>query len=200
MLLTRTLPSSHERLLASFNSNLFGAVNLTRSILPHFRQKKAGTIVFMGSVGGWQGDVGAGPYCATKFAMEGVVECLQKETSEFGISTIVIEPGDFRTKVYSAENVKWAPLSIPEYQLMHDAIQAMVQAFDGLQSGDPRKAAERIVDVVRKEGLAAGKETPPRLPLGPDSLQQLRNKCLSTLKILEDWEELISSTNFDGVM
>ena len=58
-------------MLAAFNTNLFGAINLTREILPTFRQKKAGTLVFMGSVGGWQGEVGAGPYCATKFALEG---------------------------------------------------------------------------------------------------------------------------------
>ncbi|TVY37444.1 Retinol dehydrogenase [Lachnellula subtilissima] len=63
---------SHERLLASFNTNLFGVINLTRVILPHFRQKKYGILVFLGSVGGWNGAVGAGPYSATKFAMEGV--------------------------------------------------------------------------------------------------------------------------------
>jgi NAD(P)-dependent dehydrogenase (short-subunit alcohol dehydrogenase family) len=57
--------------VASCNTNLFGPVNLTRSILPHFRQRKAGTIIFMGSVGGWQGEVGAGPYCVGKFGMEG---------------------------------------------------------------------------------------------------------------------------------
>lgn len=75
-ILTRSAPS-HERMLASFNTNLFGAVNLTRSVLPHFREKKSGTVVFMGSIGGWQGEVGAGPYCATKFAMEGLQPLFQ---------------------------------------------------------------------------------------------------------------------------
>lgn len=70
-LLTDDFPSSHERLVASCNTNLFGPINLTRSILPHFRQRKAGTIIFMGSVGGWQGEVGAGPYCVGKFGLEG---------------------------------------------------------------------------------------------------------------------------------
>jgi NAD(P)-dependent dehydrogenase (short-subunit alcohol dehydrogenase family) len=71
-LLTDSFPSSHERLLASCNTNLFGPVNLTRSTLPHFRQRKAGTIIFMGSVGGWQGEIGAAPYCVGKFGMEGM--------------------------------------------------------------------------------------------------------------------------------
>ncbi|TEY35142.1 hypothetical protein BOTCAL_0605g00050 [Botryotinia calthae] len=179
---------AHERLVASCNTKLFGTVNLTRSILPHFRQRKAGTIIFMGSVGGWQSEVGAGPYCVGKFGMEAIVECLQKETSQFDIRTMILEPGYYRTKVYSEANVKWN----------HFRSESMLRVVDGNQPGDPKKAAERIVDIVRREGLAAGKETPPRLPLGPDGLQQLKNKCLSTLKILEDWEELITSTNFDG--
>ncbi|TGO33555.1 hypothetical protein BHYA_0240g00140 [Botrytis hyacinthi] len=186
---------THERLVAICNTNLFGPINLTRSILPHFRQRKAGTIIFMGSVGGWQGEVGAGPYCVGKFGLE---ECLQKEASQFGIRTMIIEPGYYRTKVYSEANVKWEPLSIPEYEPTQTALKGMVKAVDGNQPGDPKKAAERIIDIVRREGLAAGKETPLRLPLGPDCLQQIKDRCLSTLKILEDWEELINSTNLDG--
>lgn len=127
-----------------------------------------------------------------------IVECLQKETSQFGIRTVIIEPGYYRTKVYSEANVKWEPLSISEYEPTQTALKGMVKAVDGNQPGDPKKAAERIVDIVRREGLAAGKETPLRLPLGPDCLQQIKDKCLSTLKILEDWEELIVSTNIDG--
>ncbi|TGO16414.1 hypothetical protein BTUL_0028g00140 [Botrytis tulipae] len=127
-------------------------------------------------------------------------KCLQKETSQFGIRTVIIEPGyySYRTKVYSEANVKWEPLSIPEYEPTQTALKGMVKAVDGNQPGDPKKAAERIIDIVRREGLAAGKETPLRLSLGPDCLQQIKDKCLSTLKILEDWEELIHSTNLDG--
>ena len=61
----------HERLLSQFSTNLFGTLAITRSILPHFRQKKTGVIAFMGSTGGWAGDPGAAPYCGTKFALEG---------------------------------------------------------------------------------------------------------------------------------
>ena len=58
-------------MLKNMDTNLFGAMNLTRVLLPSFRHKKAGTIVWVGSCGGWQGEVGGGSYCATKFAMEG---------------------------------------------------------------------------------------------------------------------------------
>ena len=53
------------------NTNFFGAVNVSRAVLPIFRQKKSGTIVWIGSIAGWDGDLGGTPYCASKFAMEG---------------------------------------------------------------------------------------------------------------------------------
>lgn len=56
-----------------YKTNLIGTVNVTRAIMPHFRAKKSGMVVFMGSQSGWVGDVGATPYCATKFALEGIL-------------------------------------------------------------------------------------------------------------------------------
>lgn len=63
---------SHERWLDQINTNLFGSIDMTRAILPHFREKRSGKIAFVGSYGGWCGEVGAGPYCTTKFALEGL--------------------------------------------------------------------------------------------------------------------------------
>ena len=63
---------SYDRLIAQFNTNLFGTWAITRSVLSHFREKKAGIIAFIGSMGGWAGEVGGGPYCGTKFALEGL--------------------------------------------------------------------------------------------------------------------------------
>ena len=129
-----------------------------------------------------------------EMSIAGVVECLQKETGFFGIRSIIFEPGYHRTKIMHADNVKILPLTVPEYAEIHDAMEAGVLGLSGNQPGDPQKAVERIVDVIRQEGMAAGKEMPPRLPLGPDGMQQVRDKCLATLKILEEWEPLIRST------
>ena len=115
----------------------------------------------------------------------------------FGIQSVLFEPGYYRTKVHTEGNLKFEPLSISEYSQLHNALQAGVAAVDGNQPGDPEKAAERMVDVVRREGMAAGKEIPLRMPLGRDAMDQVRNKCLNTLKILEEWEPLIVSTDFD---
>ena len=61
---------SHERLLKGFETNLFGPINLTRAILPHFREKRKGVVLFMSSVGVYGGAVGAAPYFSSKSALE----------------------------------------------------------------------------------------------------------------------------------
>ena len=63
-------PCSASRLLKGFETNLFGPINLTRSLLPHFREKRRGVILFMSSIGAYTGAVGAGTYSATKGALE----------------------------------------------------------------------------------------------------------------------------------
>lgn len=59
-----------------------------------------------------------------------------------------------------------------------------------------KKGVERMVDVVRGEGMAAGKEMPKRMPLGKDSLATVKERCLDTLRICEEWSEIIESTNW----
>jgi NAD(P)-dependent dehydrogenase (short-subunit alcohol dehydrogenase family) len=63
--------ASHERYIKQFNTNLFGVINTTGAVLPHFRSKNSGTVVFIGSSGGTAGEPGAGAYCGSKFALEG---------------------------------------------------------------------------------------------------------------------------------
>ncbi|MCJ1333210.1 hypothetical protein MMC10_009904 [Thelotrema lepadinum] len=150
--------ASQEQILKNMNTNLFGAVNLTRAVLPIFRKKEAGVIVWIGSCSGWQKDISAGPYCATTLAMEGIVECLQKEIVFFGIKSILFEPGLSRTKDCSQPNIVYETLESPEYTETHNGLQAGDAAVDWNQQGDPAKAAERMVDVVRKELFAADKE------------------------------------------
>jgi NADP-dependent 3-hydroxy acid dehydrogenase YdfG len=58
-------------MLKQLNTNLFGVLNVTRALLPHFRERKSGVVVFLGSSGGMEGEPGAGAYCASKFALEG---------------------------------------------------------------------------------------------------------------------------------
>ena len=123
-----------------------------------------------------------------------ITECLQIETTEFGIQTIIFEAGYFRTPVFGS-NMKLTRSVIEDNVKMYDEVQSTLTAFNGNQRGDPKKAAERVVDVLKSEGMAAGRPMPPRLPLGPDSLAVIRAKCEATLKICDEWENFISSTD-----
>jgi NAD(P)-dependent dehydrogenase (short-subunit alcohol dehydrogenase family) len=86
-----------EEVKAQFETNFFGQLKVTRAVLPHMRARKSGVIAFIGSVGGWRGLVGAGIYCAAKWALVSVTESLKLENAHLGIECTVIEPGYFRT-------------------------------------------------------------------------------------------------------
>ncbi len=74
---------------------------------------------------------------------------------------------------------------------------AGVGAVDGNQRGDSVKCVERMIDVVKSEGMAAGRLIPKRLPLGPDSMEIMRTKCLETLEMCDKWKDFICSTDLE---
>ncbi|KAI0839646.1 NAD(P)-binding protein [Hypoxylon sp. FL0890] len=187
----------YDQLLAQFDTNVFGTFKVTRAVLPHLRERRSGTMVFISSLSGWHGHPFVGPYAGSKFALEGLVESLSRETESLGIKTLLIEPGRFRTMLLSPENVQAIPSKIPDYA---EASRAHIEGLakeDRTQPGDPQKAIKIIVDLVRKEGCAEGKEVPFRFPLGTDCYNAIKEKCEKTLSLLKDWNHVINSTDYD---
>src|SRR5690349_14702898 len=84
-------------LSALFEVNVLGVVRVTRALLPHLRERGAGHVVQMSSVGGVIGNPGHAAYATTKFALEGLSEALAGEVAPFGIGVTIVEPGPFRT-------------------------------------------------------------------------------------------------------
>lgn len=95
-------------------------------------------------------------------------------------------------------NIQTHPLRISDYEELSTGIAGFIASSNNSQPGDPRKLVERIIDVVKSEGMAAGRPIPPRLPIGRDALAAIRKKCEDTLRLCEEWEGLITSTDFDG--
>lgn len=132
----------------------------------------------------------------THHGHQGAVESLAKELAEIapGIKVLIVEPGYFRTKVFTKATA--VRPRIPEFAPLNAATKALGASIPGTERGDPEKAAARMVELVRGEGVAAGREVPLRVPLGSDALEVIRNKCEEMLAICQDWEAVSKSTDW----
>jgi NAD(P)-dependent dehydrogenase (short-subunit alcohol dehydrogenase family) len=81
-----------------FDVNVFGAAELIRLVLPRMRQQRSGRIVNISSMGGRIHTPLGGWYHATKFALEGLSDCLRLELKPFGVDVVLVEPGSIRTE------------------------------------------------------------------------------------------------------
>jgi len=172
-------------------TNFFGLVGVTRAALPFMRAKARGHVVNISSVAGYMGISGMAIYSASKFAVEGFSEALAGETAALGIHVTIVEPGGFRTRWASDNAIVRAARVIDAYSASSGAIRTGLSRMDGVQQGDPDKAALAIIAAVEAEN------PPLRLPLGPDSVKFLRHKLSGMLEELATWESLASSTDFD---
>ncbi|KAF8584869.1 NAD(P)-binding protein [Ramaria rubella] len=90
---------------------------------------------------------------------------------------------------------------VPEYALIRAGVQKYFEATNGAESGDARKAARVIVDVVRGEGVVAGKEREwpmnDTLYLGSDAKRDVEKKCREVLADLEEWGDIARNVDFE---
>ncbi|KAK7459578.1 hypothetical protein VKT23_009560 [Stygiomarasmius scandens] len=185
-----------EETLQQFNTNVFGALNVTRAILPHMRARKSGTIVWMGSIGGWHAVPNAGAYAATKATVKSLSETLHAEISPLGLRSICIDFGYFRTSFLDAEHRMPHVGKIEDYKDITEGYERALQAYNGNQPGDPIKGCQVILDVVRGEGLAEGKAFPTNLQLGSDTYSTVKPILESQIKNMEDWKDVTLWTDF----
>ncbi|PWY87111.1 short-chain oxidoreductase [Aspergillus sclerotioniger CBS 115572] len=183
-------------LLDSLRINAFGPFNLTRAFLPMMRARRTGTVLFSGTVGSYYGAPGGTCYCGSKGLIEGVVPHLALEIAPFNLRTSILTYGHFRTPVMEPGHVhNRAPNPLPDYVEMNTQMVAGLEAWSLNQPGDPRKAADLVVEAVRAEGRCEGKELPLRLPVGLDTFDYVRKDCEEKMQILGEWEGVSSETN-----
>ena len=80
-----------------FATNFFGPVDLIKQVLPQMRERRSGTIINVSSIGAPRSNPASGYYTATKAALEGMSDALNREVAPLGIRVMVLEPGAFRT-------------------------------------------------------------------------------------------------------
>lgn len=185
-----------DKMLEQFRPNVFGVLDVTNAALPYMRERKSGTVVIIGSRSAWRPEItGLGPYASSKAAVQVMGETLAFELAPFNIRVLIVEPGAFRTEnIYSNKFDSWTN-PIPDYDEARAGALARHEAIPGTQPGDPMKAMRFVVDVVRGEGVAAGREWPSYLVLGEDAERDVRKKCMMMLKHLDEWQDVIRDVN-----
>lgn len=124
-------------------TNFFGMVNVTRSVLPLMREHGSGRIIQISSVSGEVGFPGLGPYVSSKFAMEGFSECLALELRDFGIDVVLIQPGSYGTPIWKKSFSRLSPSKHSPYKELFERVLSFSERSSN-SGGNPQEVA-RIV-------------------------------------------------------
>jgi len=180
--------SSLAEMRRQFDVNVFGAVAVTKAVLPYMRSRRRGHILNITSMGGFITMPGIAYYCGSKFALEGISEVLGKEVKSFNVHVTAVAPGSFRTD-WAGRSMSRSPRSISDYDALFDPIRNARAEKSGQQLGDPAKAARAMLDAIASD-------TPPEhLLLGSDALALVRSKLSALADEISEWETLTRSTD-----
>jgi NAD(P)-dependent dehydrogenase (short-subunit alcohol dehydrogenase family) len=137
-----------DEIKSQYETNVFGLVRTTQSVLPIMRKQNSGTIVNISSGLGRFGIAASSAYVSSKFAVEGLSESMSYELEPFGIRTIIIEPGVIKTNF-----IKSAVLA----KKSRDPKSPYIQIMKGMESGmaklienaaEPEYVAKVVVDAI----------------------------------------------------
>jgi NAD(P)-dependent dehydrogenase (short-subunit alcohol dehydrogenase family) len=170
-----------------FETNFWGVYNVSKAALPVLKGQRSGTIVQFSSIGGRVGgSAGLGSYQAAKFAVDGFTRVLAAETAPLGIRCLVVEPGGFATD--------WAGSSMEVYDIASEyepTVGALValRGQRAIMSGDPDRAAEIIVRVVKRADL------PSHLVLGGGAAESALAYSRRQIAEATSWEQVSASAD-----
>ncbi|RDW87970.1 hypothetical protein BP6252_00002 [Coleophoma cylindrospora] len=187
-------------LLQQFNTNVFGPVHVTNAFLPYLRSQRSGVIVFIGSLSAWASSAGGGAYSASKAALAQIALAYEAELSPFGIRTLLVEPGFFRTALLTPGNLSQSRSNSSErqnqeYDELRNSLSQSLSMYNGNQPGDPEKAVSSTLDLVTESGTAAGKKV-VRVCLGTDAVGIIKDASTKARQLVVEWEDFSRATDF----
>jgi NAD(P)-dependent dehydrogenase (short-subunit alcohol dehydrogenase family) len=184
---------SPEQVRKQIETLLFGPMNVTRAVLPIMRKQRSGLLLTISSTAGIAGGMFCTAYAAAKFGIEGWMESLTPEISPFGIRTMLVEPGFFRTDLLTRDSTTYADPAIDDYAERTKETVAAWKSMDGKQGGDPAKLARALVE------LAGLEIRPARFAAGVDAIQTFEAKAKDLLAQADAHRALSSSLSHDDV-
>lgn len=191
-----------DLLQEQFNTNVFGPVKVITAFLPHFRSKKSGLFINIGSRVGYEYVPYYSLYDSSKAALQIISATLDKEVQEFGIRSVLVEPGAFKTaflddainSLRSDEDSEQFPAKISDYDKTRNTLKGWYASYYDKQPGDPRVLAEHVVNLAHKEGAFAD-EVPEIISFGKDSVDAISKAANYHLERLEKWKDVSYSTD-----
>jgi NAD(P)-dependent dehydrogenase (short-subunit alcohol dehydrogenase family) len=174
-----------------FATNFFGPVDLIKQVLPQMRERRAGTIINVSSIGAPRSNPASGYYTATKAALEGMSDALNREVAQLGIRVVVLEPGAFRTD-FSGRSLAQSATVIDDYADTAGKRRKENDTSHGTQPGDPERAARVIIATVSAD------DAPFRLLLGSDAISIVRDELQGRIDEIDAWADISRTTDFAG--
>ncbi|MCJ1308204.1 hypothetical protein MMC25_001857 [Agyrium rufum] len=190
---------SLEAIQAQYETNVFAPIRLAKAVIPFFRERKAGTIINIGSSVSFAAMPGASVYASSKAALKGISDGLALEVAPFGIRVLLFELGRFRTNFGAGANFAGPGEGFSDpYK---ETVVGKVVTFlhnPPPSTGDPDEAALRIYEVATKSGFLGGSniENVTKLPLGPDAHAMMMKSANGMLELASMTEEIANSTDF----
>ena len=170
-----------------FETNFFSVVRIIQEVAPIMRKQNSGNIINISSVAGRIGFPGSPAYISSKFALEGLGECLRYELGQFGIKTTLIEPGVIKTDFFNSMKVSESK-SDPKYKTLTDNILAGLKMMVEMGTA-PSQVAEVVMKAIHDD------EMQPRYVVGTDAAMFMEAKKMKTDLEFEKYmsKELFSS-------
>jgi NAD(P)-dependent dehydrogenase (short-subunit alcohol dehydrogenase family) len=168
-----------EEIRQQFDTNFFGHVAMSQAVLPTMRAQRSGHIVMVSSISGLVGQPVVGSYSASKFALEGWSETLRIETHSLGIRVVLVEPGAFKTDIWS-RNVKVGSFAISPESPNHDRARRF---SDFVKTKVPKRDPQEVVRLITR--IVNDPNPRLRYRIGTDAHIQLWLKRLLPWKTFE---------------
>ena len=137
-----------EELRLQFETNFFGAVAMTRAVLPVMRRQRSGHIIQVSSISGLHGSVSVSSYSASKHALEGWSESLRMEVNALGIKVVLVEPGSFQTDIWTRGAVMGKEVTKDTSPNFQRSLR-MRETIKKIPKADPTAVAQLIVRIAQ---------------------------------------------------
>lgn len=137
-----------EELRQQFETNFFGAVSVTKAVLPIMRRQRSGHIIMVSSIGGRISAPVIGAYDSSKFALEGWSESLRIETRSLGIRVVLVEPGSYQTDIWE-RNVRLGSVAVDRSSPNRERADRFSEMVKKVHKADPLPVAKLIARIAQ---------------------------------------------------